>query len=167
MEGDVKFNVIMKDWIFCGDEGSACEDQPSAYVDVALEIKGKADSPQASDVSRLLFNLGGNVPLLLSAEVEVDGAVEEIAPGFPRAESAPNQGTTFVFRFPRFTEKVEYDPIVPYSTAVIADISEDVTEDDMQATVSPTLSPVVTTYTPTGSPTNAPSSDPGQNDVPA
>ena len=162
VEGDVKFNVILKDWIFCGDTGSSCEDQSSAYVDVALEIKGKSDAPQASDVSRLLFNLGGNVPLLLSAEVEVDGIVKEIPPGFPRLESAENQGTTFVFRFPRFRDMIEYDPIVPYSAAVITDLSDGVTEDDVQATMDPTVSPVAMTDTPTGSP----SIDPGKSDVP-
>ncbi len=117
--GDVKFNVELSDWNFCDDE-SPCgaSNDTSAFVDLAFAIQGGSESPEQSESNSLLFSLGGNVPLLLSSQVEVDGKIEDMPEGFPRVESKDSQGTVFFFRFPRFEEAIKYDPIIPYHYSI-------------------------------------------------
>ena len=142
-EDDVKFNVILSEWRFCDTENSTCDTEKEvAYIDLALEIKGRLGSPQAIESNRLLLALGGNVPLLLSGQVDVDGMIVSMPAGFPRFETATN-GTSdlLVFRFPRFNHRVKYDPIVPYHTATLVDLNDGSTEDDVQVTSAPTSLP--------------------------
>jgi len=143
VEGDVKFNVVLSDWRFCGIENSTCDtEKHSSYVDLALEVKGRLGSLQASKSSRLLLALGGNVPLLLSGQVAVDEMIESMPAGFPRVETAFNDTSELlVFRFPRFSRKMEYDPIVPYHTATLVDLNDAIIADDAQPTSAPTNLP--------------------------
>ena len=148
--GDVKFNVVMKNWTFCGDT-NPCGDSnaTSAYVDVAFRIKGNFIDPQQSTNNSLLFNLGGNVPLLLFGQVDVDGVVQDMPDGFPRAESTASQGPLFVFRFPRFLDSVQYDPVISYHYSI------------------PILSTSAPTQTPSKAPITSPTSAPAPAPTPA
>ena len=147
-KGDVKINLGLMDWTFCGEDGAMCGNETSAFVDVAFEIKGSSNAPEQSEDNRLIFNLGGNVPLLLSDAVQIDGNADKLPPGFPRAENAQGQGTVLVFRFPRFAERIWYDPLIPYRlSASITDLNENSTTDDSQnGSVAPTLTPTVAPF---------------------
>lgn len=161
--GDVKFNIILSEWEFCGEE-TACGsgNETSAYIDVAFQIQGNYLSPEQSEDNALLFDLGGNVPLLLSSLVIVDDFAQDMPEGFPRAESVEGEGTIFYFRFPKFIDSIEYDPVIPYHYSVV-----DVTDDSDQETSPPSVSPITTlptartTLEPTNQPTLAPASDDG------
>jgi len=147
-KGDVKFNVDVSDWSFCGDE-TPCGDanQTSVYLDLAISIQGSSEKPEQSEDNSLLFSLGGNVPLLLSSQIEVDDFMQDMPEGFPRVESTDNQGTVFYFRFPRFEDTVKYDPIVPYHYAISV-LTDEVDSTVPEVTVIPTKVPVVPTTSP-------------------
>ena len=153
VEGDVKFNIGMSGWTFC-DANNPCggSDVTSEFVDVAIEIKGSNDQPEPSDTDALTFDLG-NVPMILSNRVEVDGFEQDMPEGFPRTESTEGQETVFVFRFPRFIDSVFYDPLIGFSQSLIE---------------PPTLAPV--TPAPTEAPvilvpaSSAPSAPPSQGE---
>eukprot|EP00977_Amphora_coffeiformis_P023885 scaffold14687_cov119-Amphora_coffeaeformis.AAC.1 len=74
---------------------------------------------------------------------ETWNVVEESMPaGFPRVETAFNDTSELlVFRFPRFSRKMEYDPIVPYHTATLVDLNDAIIADDAQPTSAPTNLP--------------------------
>lgn len=150
--GDVKFNVELSNWTFCGDP-APCGDsnETSAYADLAFTIQGNSETPQHSDNNALVFNLGGNVPLLLSSEVEVDAFMRDMPEGFPRAESSTSQGTVFMFRFPKFAEGASYDPIIPYHYSL------SVLKSELEPTIPPNVSaPTSVPKPPTAPPTTAP-----------
>jgi hypothetical protein len=115
-----------------------------------LEIRGNSDAPDQSEDDALLFSLGGNVPLVLSSVVQVDGFVQDMPEGFPRLESSESQGYVFVFRFPIFSDFIEYDPIVPYSSSIPVLTDEPVVDTAITPTSNPTNT---TTIAPVGSPT--------------
>ena len=148
--GDVKFNLIIDDWLFCG-ESNPCGDESEVghYLDIAIEVQGNSTSPEASEDDGLVFNLGGGVPLVLSKRVEVDNFMVDMPKGYPRAESS-DQGTVFFFRFPKFEERVQYDPIVEYTQRVF---------------LLPVEPPLVTN-SPTKAPTKAPTGTPTANPTP-
>ena len=152
-EGDIKFNVDLKDWTFCGTD-SPCGDstEVSAFIDLALEIRGISDEPVQSEVDSMLFNLGGNVPLILSSVVEVDGFMQDMPDGFPRLESTEDEGFVFVFRFPTFAEFIAYDPLVPYSISIPVLTDEPTVETPDSPAVNATNT---TTKAPTAAPTFA------------
>lgn len=104
--GDVKFNIVLSNWTFAAG---------SQYVDVALIIKGRSSGKPKQDGNNK-FDLGGNVPLILSGRVVVDGVEQDMPSGYPTVVQTGNK-YTFVFRFPKFNDKATYDPIVAYSLA--------------------------------------------------
>jgi hypothetical protein len=145
--GDVKFNVEVSDWTFCGDQAPCgTSNETSAYLDLAFSIRGNSETPQENEDNALVFNLGGNVPLLLSSEIEKDGFMQDMPDGFPRVESSTSQGTMFMFRFPRFTDGVSYDPIIPYSYSLSV----------LQSKLEPTVPPVIAISTNVPKPPTAP-----------
>jgi len=148
--GDVKFNLVLKDWTFCG-QVSPCgnSNEVSAYIDLALEIRGIFDEPVGVEDDSFSYNLGGNVPLRLSSVIEKDGFMQDIPEGFPRLEISDDQGPVFVFRFPIFEDFIVYDPLIPYSNSIpiLTDEPEEDPPEEEQITTapvssSPTVSPV-------------------------
>ena len=113
-EGDVKFNVEVKNWQFCdGEDGVECASEGNGmYVDVSVKVKGR----EKAQGSGLMFDLGGNVPLSLSNQVMVDGVTTELPEGYPQYVE-DDDGGVFIFRIPRFTESALYDPIIEYHEA--------------------------------------------------
>ena len=110
---DVKFNVNLSNWSFCDESTGICANSGSAaYVDIAMTVTGSAETPEVDENDASIYNLGGGVPFILSNQVIVDGIADAMPPGFPRVEQTDADGTFFVFRFPRFSETLVYDPIV-------------------------------------------------------
>lgn len=103
--GDVKFNIDLSSWTFATN---------TEYVEVTLVIKGKGDKITKTEENT--FNLGGNVPLILSGRVVVDGVETSMPAGFPTYRQNGNK-YTFFFRIPRFTTSATYDPVLKYSNA--------------------------------------------------
>lgn len=105
-EDDIKFNIRLSDWTW---------DTDSEYVDVSLIIKGKSDEAEEDEEEEnKTFDLGGNIPLILSGRVVVDGTETDMPEGYPTYRKTGNK-YTFIFRFPKFTDTAVYDPVVAYS----------------------------------------------------
>ena len=69
-EGDVKFNVKIENWRFCGKDGVTCQNgQIGHYLDMWMEIKGK-QSIQADPNDGNLFGLGDGMVIILPNEVK-------------------------------------------------------------------------------------------------
>lgn len=165
---DIKFNLNMFNWTFCGSESNPCGNgnESSRYIDVAAEITGSASIPEEDDSNGLVFNLGGDVPLILSNQIEVDGVTDAMPVGFPRVETS-EQGTVFVFRFPRFESTVEYDPIVqtdglititPPPTSPPSGLPSVSPSDPPSTSTSPTDAQSMATMPPTLPPQSVPAS---------
>jgi hypothetical protein len=144
--GDVKFNIIISDWSFCSTTNQ-CGDgnETGQFLDVAVQVQGNSDSPEQSAEDALLFNLGGGVPLILSKQVVIDDFSVEMPEGFPRVEMTA-EGPLFVFRFPRFQESAEYDPIVEYTQATYT-TPPSTSPTTTPNTTPPTPSPITTQTT--------------------
>jgi hypothetical protein len=127
---DVKFNIKLSDWSFCGDTGTSCSqdnsEQIGNYVDVDIKIKGKFSTPIPSGISVAdendwpspkAFDLGGNIPLQLSNRVFVDGVWTSMPDGYPKMINTGGSAI-FTFRFPRFADTAVYDPVVGFSRSI-------------------------------------------------
>jgi hypothetical protein len=114
--GDIKFNIVLTDWAFCGDAVECDGGAVGEYIDVAVEIKGRKNNPEKDQDDELSFDLGGNVPLKLSTQVLLDGVSTELPDGFPSVETDGDK-TLFFFRIPRFVESAVYDPVIEFSEA--------------------------------------------------
>ena len=162
--GYVKFSIQMEQWNFCDDDtnnisscgGDGASDwnvTDTKYIDVAVRIQGSLDEPDPSRVDDFLWNLGGNVSLLLFNQVDVDGVVQDMPQGFPRVESTQRDGPFFIFRFPRFVNSIYYDgPIIKFSQA----FSDDFTEDLPTQVPSAILIPVTREPSVRANPTSSP-----------
>lgn len=127
--GDIKFNIVLTDWSFCGDAVECDGGAVGEYIDVAVEIKGRKNKPEKDQDDELLFDLGGNVPLQLSTTVLLDGVSTEMPDGFPSAETDGDK-TLFFFRIPRFVESAVYDPVIEFSGANYDEFLDDSDPDD-------------------------------------
>jgi hypothetical protein len=111
---DVKFNIQIPSWNFCDTTSNPCGDGTvsSQYIDVAVEVLGSIDIPEQDDVDGS-FVLGENIPLKLKLtnQILVDGEVGVMPDGFPRVENS-DDGSVFIFRFPRFENSIVYDPVI-------------------------------------------------------
>jgi hypothetical protein len=155
---DIKFNVNMFNWTFCDAVSNPCGNgtETSKYIDVAAEILGSESIPEEDETDSMVFNLGGGIPLLLSNQIQVDGETDAMPLGFPRVENS-DQGTVFIFRFPRFQSTVEYDPIVQ-TEAMITITPPPTSPPSNLPSASPSDAP--TTAAPTQAPTARPTAAP-------
>lgn len=112
--GNVKFNLEISGWGFCT---SACKpgDTEGTYLDIDIVIKGKNEKAikgLSSESHGDTYDLGDST-VILSKKVYVDGAPQPVsmAAGYPMIIT---QGSKEVFRcrFPKFTNKVVYDPTI-------------------------------------------------------
>lgn len=114
-KGDVKFNIELSGWTWCA--GNNCKQgntpKTGAYIDVAIEIKGK-NSAEKKKGGNSTYDLGDKVNLELSNQVLVDGAWQSMPSGYPKVTTKGGK-TLFVFRFPKFSNKAVYDPILGLS----------------------------------------------------
>ena len=61
--------------------------------------------------NNITYDLGGDVPLVLSNRVLKDGAWVSMPDGFPKMETQGGSAI-FIFRFPKFNDNAVYDPII-------------------------------------------------------
>ena len=112
---DVKFNIVLKDWKWCGGaatckQGKAVE--VGAFVDVAVKIKGKGTPTKSTKPgANKTVALGAGVALELSDRVSVDGKWAAMPAGYPKM-STVGGSVVFTFRFPKFSKIATYDPVV-------------------------------------------------------
>eukprot|EP00527_Entomoneis_sp_CCMP2396_P009333 CAMPEP_0198138484 /NCGR_PEP_ID=MMETSP1443-20131203/1882_1 /TAXON_ID=186043 /ORGANISM="Entomoneis sp., Strain CCMP2396" /LENGTH=850 /DNA_ID=CAMNT_0043800275 /DNA_START=34 /DNA_END=2586 /DNA_ORIENTATION=+ len=113
---DVKFNLKLSDWNFCGGTCGAQGDEAAEFVDVSIEIKGKDGAPVQDAEEETLFDLGANIDLVLSTKVYLSDteAWVEMPAGYPKMETMGDK-TVFTFRFSKFTGVATYDPVMKYS----------------------------------------------------
>lgn len=143
--GMLKFNTVVENWPFCtagGTGQAACNGgEVGAFLDFGIIISSKSKPsrrnatagarPQAKCKKpgkkhltcrvQQQFSLGDGADMGLSTQLEKDGVVETMATGFPKVEQQGSKNLVF-FRFPRFNNKVMYDPTVDLG---IADESDD------------------------------------------
>jgi len=110
--GDVKFNLALADWHWCGD-GADCNKgqsaQVGAFIDVDVSVKG-SKAAKASGGGKSV-SLGGGATIELSNKVLVDGAWTTMPEGYPMIV-IKGSSTTFTFRFPKFASSALYDPVI-------------------------------------------------------
>ena len=112
---DVKFNIVLKDWKWCGGaatckQGKAVE--VGAFVDVAVKIKGKGTPTKSTKPgANKTVALGAGVALELSDRVSVDGKWAAMPAGYPKM-STVGGSVVVTFRFPKFSKIATYDPVV-------------------------------------------------------
>jgi len=114
--GDLKWNILLSDWTWC----TPCADGIGKYIDLDIVIKG--DKEATSDGNKT-FQVG-NSQLDLSSEVIVDGTNVAMPDGYPKFTTKGSK-QIFSFRFPKFSDNIEYDPLFRYG------ISGDSTDTDL------------------------------------
>ena len=126
--GDVKFNLALSNWHWCGD-GAECgkgqTSQVGAFIDVVISVKGSGEAKAGPDGKSV--ELGGGATIELSDRVFVDGEWTTMPAGYPMV-STQGSSTMFTFRFPKFSESALYDPVVSSG-----DVEPLLTEDERDA----------------------------------
>ena len=111
--GDLKWNVELSHWSWCGDSDAACRQggaqQVGAMVEVDVTVKGLSGASQGA--SSRAVDLGGGAALELSDQVNVDGVWRQMPTGYPRL-SFQGGSATMTFRVPRFGTRAVYDPVI-------------------------------------------------------
>lgn len=121
--GTVKFNIQIEGWQFCGNSGVTCKqgskDEIGDAIEFVITIKGKGTQQRKTTDKRTdgeEFELGGGSSVLLSRKISVDGGnYTDMATGYPKLETKGGK-QSFVFRFPKFTSSVLYDPQIVLAT---------------------------------------------------
>lgn len=103
-KGDMKFNIELRDWTFC----SPCSDGIAEFVEINIEIKSNKEITEGE--SKKTVDLGG-AQMQLAQEVTVDDAKVVMPSGFPKVISKGSK-QIFVFRFPKFSNALSYDPLL-------------------------------------------------------
>lgn len=102
--GDIKWNIELSDWAFC----DPCSDGTAAYIDIGIEIKSTKSEKKNNTIDL------GDATLQLSNRVQVDGTEQNMPSGYPKIVSQGSK-ELFIFRFPTFSQKVVYDPLLQLS----------------------------------------------------
>ncbi|KAI0225747.1 hypothetical protein LSAT2_023489 [Lamellibrachia satsuma] len=110
-KGDLKFNIELTEWNWCGDEG---EDGAAAFLDVYIEVnsthrpnmrRGRSASAPAS------FDLGDNTTMSFSGKFQKDGGNwTNVVDGYPKVDDS--DPSLVIVRFTRFNSSLLYDPTV-------------------------------------------------------
>ena len=108
--GDMKFNIELRDWTFCGP----CDDGSADFIELAMEIKSSKEA--AAEDEAKAVDIGGAV-LQLATKVEVDTVKIPLPAGYPKVISKGSK-KLFVFRFPKFGSFLSYDPLLQLGDAV-------------------------------------------------
>eukprot|EP00928_Gymnodinium_smaydae_P087768 TRINITY_DN7198_c0_g1_i1.p1 TRINITY_DN7198_c0_g1~~TRINITY_DN7198_c0_g1_i1.p1 ORF type:complete len:121 (+),score=23.13 TRINITY_DN7198_c0_g1_i1:2-364(+) len=79
-------------------------------VDLDITVMGKGDAKQKGNKSTSV-EIGGGLTLSLSDRVQIDGTWKTMPTGYPKV-TMKGKSTTITFRFPKFTTKAWYDPLI-------------------------------------------------------
>lgn len=107
--GDMKFNIELRDWIFC----APCDDGVADFIELGIEIKSSKEADTEDQAKSV--DIGGAV-LQLASKVELDGAKVPLPSGYPKVISKGSK-KLFVFRFPKFNSLLSYDPLLQLGEA--------------------------------------------------
>ncbi|XP_062566809.1 skeletal aspartic acid-rich protein 1-like [Saccostrea cucullata] len=118
-KGSVKFNIQLEGWTFCDNSGNCKKGEANEigeYVDLTISIKGKSTPSRKTGNNKRTdgeeYALGGDASVALSKKISKDGGSPENMPGNYPAFETQGSKQLFVFRFPKFTNNVMYDPII-------------------------------------------------------
>lgn len=152
--GDLKFNLALQDWKWCGD-GASCTNKNKAetghFIDVDIELKGQKAQAEtktgkgggSGKRASKSFDLGGGVDMDLSPEVMLDGVNNTMPEGYPKL-TIKGAKQIFTFRFPKFSKNATYDPVL--GTSGSESLSSDTTSAPTDSSTAPESS---STSTPT------------------
>ena len=101
--GDIKWNIELRNWQFLPEADS---------IELHIEIKG--NRPVGNTTSKSI-DIGGGT-LQLSNRVVIDGVEQDMPQGYPKIVQKGSKDF-YIFRFPRFTDKAIYDPVLQFGTA--------------------------------------------------
>ena len=120
---DVKWNIVLSNWTWCGSGNEPRTCDAGEYVDVVVKIKGKKTQTNATDEKTI--DLGDDVALELSDRVKIGNNWTAMPSGYPHMTVQGNSAY-FHFRFPYFgTETATYDPFMSTSSLVEDEAEED------------------------------------------
>lgn len=119
--GDLKWNILLSDWTWC----DPCADGTGKYIDLDIVIKGEKEA--TSDGNKT-FQVG-NSQLDLSSEVIIDGSNFAMPDGYPKFMTKGSK-QVFSFRFPKFVNNIEYDPLFRYG------VSSNATDDTLRLIIA-------------------------------
>eukprot|EP00928_Gymnodinium_smaydae_P087769 TRINITY_DN7198_c0_g2_i1.p1 TRINITY_DN7198_c0_g2~~TRINITY_DN7198_c0_g2_i1.p1 ORF type:complete len:325 (+),score=49.76 TRINITY_DN7198_c0_g2_i1:81-1055(+) len=111
-KGDLKWNIVLEAWNWCGCQ-KAGNNETGAMVDLDITVSGKGDA-KSKGGKNTSIELGGGLSLGLSSRVQIDGNWTSMPTGYPKV-SMTGKSTTITFRFPKFTTKAWYDPVITSS----------------------------------------------------
>lgn len=100
--GDIKWNIELRNWEFLPEADS---------IELHIEIKG--NKPVGNTTSKDI-DIGG-ATLQLSNRVVIDDVEQDMPQGFPKVIQKGSKDF-YIFRFPRFTNKAIYDPVLQFAT---------------------------------------------------
>jgi len=149
--GDMKFNIMLSDWAWCGDSGVTCKQgEVGAFIDLDIQIKGKKPKPEKKKNGTATanstrppqkFELGDGATVDLSNLVQLDGVWQSMPTGYPKLVTKGSK-QVYTFRFPKFTKTAFYDPVLGFNENVEGEPEED--EESNGASSSATLSVAAT-----------------------
>lgn len=126
--GDIKFNVEVNKWPFCLPSnqcsGNTCCKTGSTYavgqyLDLEIEMKNndtKASTNTATTSSRVdNITFLDNSKIYLNNNIYLDNTWGKMPENYPQQKSSTSKDL-FVFRFPKFTNTVLYDPVISLSS---------------------------------------------------
>lgn len=115
--GSIKFSLDIQDWPFCQQmetcSGVHCckKDKTmevGSFLDFELEING---DKSIQNVKKNDFKFGSDTQLILSSMISVDDEWKQMTDGYPKVSTQGNTNS-FTYRFPLFTKKALYDPVI-------------------------------------------------------
>jgi len=108
--GDMKFNINFPNWKWCGDADSSCaRNDVGAFLELDISVKGAADT--VTHMGNGVYNLGGDANMTLTDLVTIDGVEGQQMAETPSMRQQGSK-TIFTFRFPRFENSAQYDPLI-------------------------------------------------------
>ncbi|XP_065663896.1 uncharacterized protein LOC101238350 isoform X2 [Hydra vulgaris] len=126
--GTMKFNIVIRDWIFCGTQKATCKTGIiGSYLDLQLEMKGAASKTRKTKETKLSnkfkvqkslkskylpisFDIDQSTATF-SSMVYINGNWTDMPVGFPRYNNI-NNDSLFIMRFPLSKSEIIYDPVI-------------------------------------------------------
>eukprot|EP00961_Rhodomonas_salina_P037048 498124-Rhodomonas_salina.1 len=114
--GTFKFNVLMYDWVWCGDADASCN-QGGVGEMLELDISVVSKDAATKRQDRVdMYEMGGGATMHISDKIMVDGGDWELMPGGAPAMSLQGKKATWTIKFPKFVNSTMYDPTVVYAS---------------------------------------------------
>ena len=115
--GDLKWNIRLWDWTWCGDSGATCKNgEVGDAIELDITVQNMGGGSASTAGSNKTVSLGNSAELQLSTAVQTDCTWVEMADGYPMVNTQ-GSSTTITFRFPRFSSSSLYDPVISGSCA--------------------------------------------------